>query len=205
MKVRLVAVSMLLPFAACAKKAPQASPTPAAERVKPGMPTRTEVAPGVTRYEFAEPPEDVFVDLMVAAAGWAKGMNGGRSTGVYQPEGADARFMRAVEAVTARYALRPIAASDFGVVCTSGGNRTSISGQTASCSMKYVDAVLAFNNIRQGADSGYVGLSITRVPTGQNRSERVYYCITLANNGQKWEPKRNKRVNDPERCWRRVP
>lgn len=205
MNERCIAVSLLVLLAACAKKEPQTSPTPAAQQARADMPTRTEVAPGVTRYEFADPPEDVFVDLMVAAAGWAKGTSGGRSTGVYQPEAADARFKRAVKAVTDRYALRPIFASDFRVVCTSGGNRTSITGQSGRCSMKYVDAVLAFNSIRQGRDSGYVGLSLTRVPTGQNRSERVFYCITLAKNGPQWEPKRNRRVDDPERCWRRVP
>ena len=201
--MRYAVIPMLVLIAACGKKEPATKPAPTSASGQ--VVTGVEVAPGVTRYEFPEPPEDVFVDLMVAAAAWGKNLNGGRSTGVYQPEAADPKFTRAVQAATDRYALRPIHPAEYGVVCQSGGNNTSITGKSGRCSMKLVDAVLAFNSIRQGKDSGYVGMSITRVPTGQNKSEQVFYCVTLAREGTAWKPRHNERVQDPKRCFRRAP
>jgi hypothetical protein len=184
MKVRHLAPAILAVLAACAKKE--------AATVGP--------APIVI---YSVPPEDVFVDLMVAAAGWAKGANSGRPLGVYQPLDADAPARRGVEAVTTRYGLRPINPSDFVVVCTSAG--ATVTARFGGCSMKYVDAVLAFNGIRMGRDSGYVGLELTRVPSGKNTAENVFYCVTLAKDDSRWQARRSRRVEDPGRCWRGAP
>jgi hypothetical protein len=155
---------------------------------------------------YEAPPENIFVDLGVAATGWAKGFLAARSIGIYQASDASPQFRRMVQAATSRFAIRPIQESDFTVVC--GGTergRTSITSPTTHCTMKYVDAVLAFNSVRLMRDSGRVGLSITRVPTGSNKSERLYYCVTLGKKNGQWAALRSERMVDYQRCFRNIP
>ena len=207
--VRLAVLTLLV--IGCSKQEPEPTPTPAGEAVEitEELRAQIEAQTGIPvtsmSVRFEDPPEDVFVNMVVAAGGWAKGT--ARLIGVYQSPSASPRFRRAVEAVTNRYAFRPIGPSDFAVVC--GGNapsRTSITARTPKCSMKYVDAVLAFNSVMMGRDTGFVGLNITRVPTGTTKAERVYYCISLLRKGEDaWEAKRSERIVNAARCPRNIP
>jgi hypothetical protein len=214
-KHRFAMLAVLAALAACSKKEPETTSSPAideATRIAEDVKAQVEAQTGApvtnmtVMIDFVDPPDDVFVDMTIAAAGWAKSSIASRTIGVYQAEGASEPFRLAVEAVTRRYAFRPIGPSDYQVVC--GGNapsQTSITTRTAKCSMKYVDAVLAFNTVRMTRDSGYVGLNITRVPNGANRAERVHHCITLIRKGAEWEAKRSERMVDARRCPRRIP
>lgn len=204
---RLVVFFIAAAIAGCAKKEPEAKPSPVGEAVAAAVAQRDQIEAqtggevGSLTVRFVEPPEDVFVDLFVAAAFWAKSSTSARSMGVLQAEGAEPRWRRAVEAVNQRYALRPINPSDFTVVCGNPQTQsTSRGGQR--CSMKYVDAVLAFNSIRIRRDSGYVGLNVSRVPSGADRAERIYYCVTLGRVGGEWKARKSDRVVDPQRCLR---
>lgn len=198
MRFRLITMLGLAAATGCASKnQPDAAPAPA-----DAAPANAAPAQIIS----LDVPEDIFVGMGVAAIGWAKGYLSPRSVGIYQAEDASPQFRRMVQAATTRYAVRPIQSSDFAVVCSgSDRSRSAITSPATRCTMKYVDAVVAFNSVRRGRDSGYVGMSITRVPPGANRSERIYYCITLARKDTAWAFKRNERVVDPQRCFRNVP
>ena len=199
-----IPVSLLLAttLTACATK-PKPEPEPQTVNA-----TATVTAPdGSTRtvpvrMTFIPVPDDVFVAVSVAAAGWAKGTIGGKQIGMYQPDGAPPVVRQAIEAVTARYAFRPITPADYGVVCRqSARSTTSITQQSATCSMKYVEAVLAINSLRMTRDSAYVGASITRVPAGSNKSETNRFCVTLVRKDQSaWEAKRSDRIVNTASC-----
>lgn len=196
MNARSLAVSAVFLVVACTKKQPGPVLTP----------MQQEALDQAIWEQLEDPPDDIFVGMAVAATGWTKGSIGAGTVGIFQPDGADPRMRRAIEAATTRYALRPIGPSDYAVVC--GGNapaRTSITSRSAKCSMKYVDAVIAFNTVMMGRDSGYVGLNVTRVPNGADRLERVNYCITLVRKVDQWEAKRGERALDRHRCPRGIP
>jgi hypothetical protein len=67
--------------------------------------------------------------------------------------------------------------------------------------MYAVNSVLAFNYIKMTRDSGFVGGSVTRVPTGQQRPETNYYCIVLIHAGpDEWKGVRTERIPDLRQC-----
>ena len=211
--MRTFALALAAGLAACSSQQPKAKAEPTPVEIATQITAQAEEhaksmggTVGSVTIEFVEPPDDVWVDMAVVAAGWAKSYLAPRTVGIYQAESAEPRFRRAVEAVTNRFALRPIAQSDFSVVCSGNTrSRNSMTTPTAQCSMKYVDAVVGFNSIRIGRDTGYVGVGITRVPNGATRAEQVYYCITLGKKAGEWAFKRSERVIDPQRCFRRMP
>ena len=210
MKAPVFAWGLLALAGACAKKTePQPAPTPAqeanatAERVKAEIEAQTgrPVENIAVTINYVEPPEELFESMGVAGASWARRSTGARSMGIYQADGADPRFRKAVQRATSRYSFRPIRSTDFTVVC-SGSDRapTLKSSPTGVCSMKYVDAVLMFNSLRIRGDSGFVGLNVTRVPSGATRAEQTYYCVTILRIGMEWEAKRGERMVDWNRC-----
>lgn len=197
----LVAVTVVAGAACASKPKPQPEPQVETATVDVTMPSgETRTVP--VKLVFVPVPDDVFVAVTVAAAGWAKGTIGGKQIGMYQPDGAAPLVRTAIEAVTARYAFRPITPADFGVVCrNSARTTTSITQQSATCSMKYVEAVLAINSLRMTRDSAYVGASIIRVPSGSNKAETNRFCVTLIRKDQKtWEAKRSEHVVNTGSC-----
>ena len=209
-KVHALALSSLALISGCAKKRdpePLPAPVQEAQAVTEQIKAQIEAQTGhpvenlTVTMTYVEPPDDLFVEMTIAAAGWAKSSIGARRIGVYQNDGADRRFRMAVEGVTRRFAFRPIGQSDLAVVCNPAARTPSANtSPTVVCSMKYVDAVLTFNSVRMARDSGFVGLNITRVPSGSSRSERTYYCVTLLKKDQQWEAKRSERMVDWNRC-----
>jgi hypothetical protein len=207
MKVRSIAMVTLIGAAACAKKAPAPEPTPidVAMRITQQAQAHIDsIQPGAKMVSgtvyFVEPSESEYINLFVAAAGWAK-RSVARTVGVLQQTDGHPLYQRASEAAAQKYALRPIALTDYSVVCGQPERQqTSITQQNSVCTMKYVDAVLHFNSIRMRRDSGYVTVGVTKVPTGQNKAETVYHCVTLARKGAEWEAKRSERVVDYHRC-----
>lgn len=156
---------------------------------------------GNVRVIFVPVPEDVFVNIGVAAAGYAKGVISSRSIGVFQPTNADNRFLTMVQAVTNKWSYRPITPQEFHTVCGSNskGGSTSINGP--SCSMFAVNAVLQINYIRMTRDSGFVGGSVTKVPSGQTRPETNHYCIVLVRAGKdEWKGVHAERIPDLRQC-----
>jgi hypothetical protein len=142
-------------------------------------------------------PEDVFKSIAVTAAGWAKGAATSGSVGVFQPDGPSEPFKRALEAISARYSWRPINKADFGMTCTRGGNR-SLSGST--CNMKFVQNVLQLQSMRLRPDSAFVGLSVSKVPSGTTSIETTTYCVSLEYQGTGWVAKRGERVSSTRLC-----
>jgi hypothetical protein len=215
MKARVLALSSLALIGACAKqKEPEPMPAPvqeaqaAAEQIKAQIEAETgrPVDNLTVTINYVEPPENIFVGMTIAAAGWAKSSIGARRIGVFSAQTAEPRFRKTVEAVTNRYAFRTIQPADFTVVCAPASRApTANSSPTGVCSMKYVDAVIMFNSVRMARDSGFVGLNITRVPSGSNRSEQTFYCVTLLRKGEQWESKRSERMVDWNRCPRGIP
>ena len=206
--IATLTVALGLAVAGCAKKKeePGTLPAPVAQAVQQAetMSAQIEAETGtpVARMtlNFVEPSEEDYVGLFVAAAGWAK-RSVARTIGVLQQTDAPQVFQRASEAASQKYALRPIALTDYSVVCGQPERQqTSITQQKSVCTMKYVDAVLHFNSIRMRRDSGYVTVGVTKVPTGGTRPETVYNCVTLARKGREWEAKRSERVVDYHRC-----
>ena len=203
-------IALALMVAGCAKKEPEAKPSPVAqmvqqaERMSAQVEAETGTPVGVMTITFVEPSETDYVNLIVAAAGWARKST--RSLGVLQQSTGHPLWKRASEAATQRYALRPIQLSDYQTVCgTPERQQTSITQQKSVCTMKYVDAVMQFNAVRMTRDSGYVALSITRVPTGGTRAETTVQCVALARKGAEWEARRADRVIDYHRCPRGMP
>jgi hypothetical protein len=197
--VRLTRFTFVLALAGAAcggtTPAPAATPAPTASR------DSTSPFPTLIAKQVLMPvPEDIFVNLGVAAAGYAKGVISTRSIGVYQPTNADARFLRMIQAVTTKWSYRPITAQDFKVVCGKSDRGTqSINGR--SCSMYAVNAVLQINYIRMTRDSGFVGGSVTHVPTGATQSERNHYCIVLVRKGtDEWTGVHTERIPDVRQC-----
>ena len=188
---------------ACAKKEPEPKPTPVEQVAQQAQRQAEQIEAATGRpvtsltIRFVEPTEEDIVAMMVAAAGWAR-KSVSRSIGILQPTAANPIWLRAAEATTQRYALRPIQQSDFGVVC---GSSPATSGRsTQGCTMKYVDAVLTFNSFRLTRDSGYVTVGVTRVPSGSNRSETTYRCVTVMRKPGDWEAKHSEQVADYQRC-----
>jgi hypothetical protein len=208
MKVR-VAILALLAVVACAKKEePKALPEPVAqavqqaERMSAQIEAETGTPVGSMTLTFVEPSEDDYVGLIVAAAGWAR--KSVRSLGILQQTTGHPLWAKASMAATQKYALRPIQMSDYSVVCGQPDRKqTSIANVKEVCTMKYVDAVMQFNAIRLTRDSGYVALGITRVPSGANRAETTYQCVSIAKKGKEWEARRAERVVDWQLCPRR--
>lgn len=208
MKPCVIAVAALL-AAACSRKEPEAKPTPVevAQQLAQQAEARANAEGaqlGSFTITFVEPTEADYVNLIVGAAGWAR--KSIRSLGVLQQSTGNPLWQRASEAATQKYALRPIQLSDYQTVCGQPDRgQTSISQQKAVCTMKYVDAVMAFNSVRMTRDSGYVALSITRVPTGATRAETSYQCVALVRKGAEWEARRADRIIDWHRCPRGMP
>jgi hypothetical protein len=208
---RVAAALALVAGAGCAKKQPQAKPTPVtqavqqADRLSAQVEAETGGRVASMTIRFIEPTEDDYVGLIVAAAGWAR-RTVARSIGVLQQTTDSPMWEHASRAATQRYALRPISLDDYQVVC--GGNQpqqTSVSRSSPVCTMKYVDAVLQFTSVRLSSDSGYVGVGVTRVPSGATRSEVTWSCITLARKGAEWDARRSERMEDAHRCPRGIP
>lgn len=147
---------------------------------------------------FVEPTDDVYLDLIVGAVGWAKGSIS-TSLGVLQPEDAGPALRRAIEAATKRYSLKPIAMADYTLVCrTRQATRSTPASRT--CSMNKAEAILQFSSVKVAGDSGFVGTGVTRVPKGTARTEIVHYCIVLSRNNGQWEVRRSETMIDPDRC-----
>jgi hypothetical protein len=190
--------------AACAKKDPEPKPTPVqqvveeAERKSAEIEAQTGRPVGTMTIRFVEPKEEDIVAMMVAAAGWAR-KSVSRSIGILQPTASNAIWLRAAEATTQRFALRPIQQSDLQVVCGASPGSTSSRG-SQGCSMKYVNAVLMFNSFRMTRDTGYVTVGVIQVPNGSNRSETTFRCVTLLRRPGDWEAKHSELVIDHQRC-----
>ena len=207
MRSRLIVVALLA--TACAKKEePKTLPVPVAqavqqaERMSAQIEAETGTPVGSMTLTFVEPSEEDYVGLIVAAAGWAR--KSVRSLGILQQTTGHPLWAKGSLAATQKYALRPIQLSDYSVVCGQPDRKqTSIANVKEVCTMKYVDAVMQFNAIRLTRDSGYVALGITRVPSGANRAETTYQCVSIAKKGQEWEARRAERVVDWQLCPRR--
>lgn len=198
------ALAAVVLLGGCSKKEPEAKPTPVqqvvqeAERRSAQIEAETGTPVGTMTIRFVQPTEQDLVSMMVAAAGWAR-KSVSRSIGILQPTTAEPIWLRAAEATTQRYALRPIQQQDFGVVCGTGQQGTSSRGGSG-CSMKYVDAVLMFNSFKMTRDSGYVTVGVTRVPSGATKSETTYRCVTVARKPGDWEAVHSETVIDYRRC-----
>jgi hypothetical protein len=201
---------LLVTIVGCAKKSPP-PPTPVEIAIQIAAQAQAHmdsVHPGAvlasgTIY-FVEPSENDYVNLIVAAAGWAR--KSVRSLGVLQQTNGHPLWQHASEAATQRYALRPISLSDYQTVCgVPERQQTTITGTNTVCTMKYVDVVMQFNGVRMTRDTGYVALGLTRVPTGATRSETTYQCVTLARKGAEWNARHAEAVVEPRRCPRGVP
>lgn len=154
--------------------------------------------PDTARIQFVDPPDDMYVDLIVTATGWAKGSIA-RSLGVLQSADATDLLRRAITEATQRHALRPIELKDYVAVCrTRQASRSAPSERT--CSMKGAEAVMQFISAKVAGDSGFVGISVTRVPKNSTRPESFHYCIALARKDGKWEAHQNETKIDAERC-----
>lgn len=154
--------------------------------------------PDTTKVQVVEPADDVYIDLIVTATGWAKGSIT-KSLGVLQNTDAADVLRRAIMAATERHELRPIALDDYVAVCrTRQATRSTPSERT--CSMKGAEAVMQFISARVAGDSGFVGISVTRVPKNSTKPESAHYCIALGRKDGKWEARRNETQIDPERC-----
>jgi hypothetical protein len=206
MKCRLITALPLILAGACAKKAPEVKATPidiAMQIAQQAEAHIDSIQPGAIIMRgtivFVEPSETDYVNLIVAAAGWAR--KSYRSLGVLQQTSGHPLWQHASAAATQKYALRPIQLSDFQTVCGQPERQqTSITQQKQICTMKYVDVVMQFNGVRMTRDSGYVALSLTRVPTGGNRAETTYQCVTLARKGREWDARHSARIVDHTRC-----
>jgi hypothetical protein len=202
MKPSILLAALLL--AGCAKKEPEAKPSPVAQVVEQAEKMSAQIEAerggtvGVMTIRFVEPTEEDVVAMMVAAAGWAR-KSVSRSIGILQPTAANPIWLRAAEATTQRFALRPIQQSDVQVVCGSASQGSS-GRSSGGCSMKHVDAVLMFNSFRMTRDSGYVTVGVMRVPNGSNRSETTYRCVTVVRKPGDWEAKHSEQVVDYRRC-----
>src|SRR4051812_11851771 len=65
---------------------------------------------------YVAPSEESYVQMIVAATGWAKG-SVAKSLGVLTPADAPANLQRAIEAAVQRHGLKRIALDDYTVVC----------------------------------------------------------------------------------------
>lgn len=199
----------LVATTACSKKEPETKPTPVevAQQLAAQAEARANAEGaqlGSFTITFVEPTEADYINLILGAAGWAR--KSIRSLGVLQQSTGHPLWQRASEAATQKYALRPIQLSDYQTVCGQPDRgQTSISQQKVVCTMKYVEAVMQFNSVRMTRDSGYVALSITRVPAGGTRAETSYQCVALVRKGAEWEARRADRVVDWQRCPRGAP
>jgi hypothetical protein len=142
-------------------------------------------------------PEDVFRSVALAATAWAKGGATSGSVGVFQPDGASDIYKVALEAVRSKYSWRPIYKQDFGMICSAGGNRSMTNG---TCSMKFVNNVLQLQSMRLRPDSAFVGLAVSKVPSGSRTIETMIYCVSLEYQGTGWVAKRGERVVSTRLC-----
>lgn len=154
--------------------------------------------PDTTKVQVVEPSDDVYVDLIVTATGWAKGSIT-KSLGVLQNDDAANVLRRAIKEATRRHDLKPITLDDYVAVCrTRAASRSAPAERT--CSMKGAEAVMQFVSARVAGDSGFVGISVTRVPKNSTRPESSHHCVALGRKDGKWEARRNEDRIDPKRC-----
>jgi hypothetical protein len=153
------------------------------------------VAQSVT---YVEPSDETYVQLIVAATGWAKS-GVAKSLGVLTPADAPALLQHAIEAAAKRHGLKRIALDDYTTVCiTHPATRSAPISRT--CSMKGADAVLQFAEVRVAGDSGSVVTSVTRVPKGESKPETARYCIALVKKTSDWEAYRGEAVAENDQC-----
>ena len=145
-----------------------------------------------------EPSEETSAQMIIAAAGWAKG-SVGKSLGILVAADAPPHLQRAIEAAAKQHGLKRIAFDDYTTVCVSHP-ATRSAPATRTCSMKGADAVLQFAEIRIAGDSGSVVATVTRVPKGQIKAESKRYCVTLAKRTSDWEALRGEAVTETDNC-----
>lgn len=195
---RTALLTLLAAIAGCSSKDPNTTPQPAAPPTTTASRYVGNVTVDLEGATVTVPvPEDVFVGVTLAAAGWAKGSAVSRSVGVLQPDGAGDVFLRAIDAVVQKYAWRPMRPNDVGMSCQSGGGK-SVAG--ATCSMKYVNAVLMLKALALRSDSGFVAMSVVKVPSGSRQMETTNYCVTLEYQGTGWVARRGEKVVTTRMC-----
>jgi hypothetical protein len=142
-------------------------------------------------------PDDVFAGIGIAAAGWAKGTATSGSVGVVFPDGAPEKFKRALEAISQKYAWRPMRQNEVGMSCVAGGSR-SLAG--ATCSMKMVASVFRLNRVLVRGDSSWTTLSIIKVPSGSREMQTTFYCVELGYQGTGWVARHGEKVVSARLC-----
>jgi hypothetical protein len=163
----------------------------------PATAQTTSISTGDT-VTYVEPPDDIYVDLILAATGWAR-KSIAKSVGVVQREDASGVWQRAIAAAAKEHDLKVIPLADYTMVCFTR-QATRATSMSRSCSMKGAEAVLQFTSVRVSGDSGFVGTSVTRVPRGGQKPESSRYCIALGRKGTAWETARGDTTFDRLRC-----
>jgi hypothetical protein len=163
----------------------------------PAAAQTTSISVGDT-VTYVEPPDDIYVDLVLAATGWAR-KSIAKSVGVVQREDAPPVWQRAINAAAKEHDLKVIPLVDYTMVCITR-QATRATPMSRSCTMKGAEAVLQFTSVRVSGDSGFVGTSVTRVPRGGQKPESARYCIALGKRGTTWETARGDTTFDRLRC-----
>lgn len=147
---------------------------------------------------YVEPTEESYVQMVVAATGWARGAVA-KSLGVLAPADAPANLMKGIDEAARRHGLKRIALEDYTTVCvTHPATRSAPMSRT--CSMKNADAVLQFAEVRVAGDSGAVVTSVSRVPKGGQKPETTRFCILLVKKTSDWEAYRGEAVSETDDC-----
>jgi hypothetical protein len=196
----------LLSVTACAKQHPQPEPKPdpiaAAQPALQQSQPEAQAAVDPALPEFLQPSDADYVGLVLAATGWARRTT--RSLGIYQMTDGHWLWKEATEVAARKYGLRPIQQNDFTVVCGASPRPATPATQAKQvCSMKYVDAVMYFTELRMTRDSGYVGLGITRVPEGATQPRATLQCVTMTRKDSTWEIRKTYTMQDIHQCPRR--
>ena len=147
---------------------------------------------------YVEPSEESYIQLVVAATGWAKS-SVSKSLGVLTPADAPANLQHAIDAAARRHDLKRIALEDYTTVCITHPSTRS-APMSRTCSMKGADAVLQFAEVRVAGDSGSVVTSVTRVPKGGQKPETTRLCILLAKDNSDWKAYRGDAVSETDHC-----
>lgn len=147
---------------------------------------------------YVEPSEESYIQLVVAATGWAKG-SVAKSLGVLAPADAPANLQHAIEVAAKRHGLKRIALDDYTTVCVTHPSTRS-APMSRTCTMKGADAILQFAEVRVAGDSGSVVTSVTRVPKGGQRPETTRMCILLWKETSEWKAYRGDAVSETDSC-----
>ena len=195
--MRRVAIVMLMAASAgCAAKktepvATQAAPATASTRFTGFVDVDLEGANAPDNV-----PEDVFAGVGVAAAGWAKGTATSGGVGVVYPDGASLVFKRALDAVSQKYAWRPMKPNDVVVVCGAGNKSLT----QLTCYFKDVVSVFRLHRLLLRGDSSWVALSVAKVPSGSREVQTFVYCVSLEYQAHGWVAKHGEKVISPRLC-----